>query len=913
MAGVGRFGRRRFIGAGAAGLGLSTLGLGGYRALPGAAQDMQPIPGTTRFAEPPVRASRNGLLETTFEALPDISEGLGKMSYEGSIPGPTLRVQPGDRLKIRLINNLGGRDTNLHTHGMHVSPNGNSDNIFLHVPDNDAFDYEYAIPDNHPAGLYWYHPHVHGNSSDQVGGGLAGAIIIEGGLDDVPGIRELTERLLILQGPFVGMGEAQYWLNGQPNPVLPMRPGETQRWRILNASANAFYNLVLDGHQFHWIASDGTPLSRLATVDRLLMGPGERAEVLIQASAEGVYELRSEAWGEQAQAQPDITVATMVVAGMAETPAPLPDALLPLTDLSDVPIARRREITFQMQAVDPVFSIDGHAFDPDRTDQTVELDTVEEWVVRNDSDEWHPFHIHVNDYQVMSINGQPQPLRYDDTTALPPHGEVVIRIPFRDFTGRFVYHCHILVHEDFGMMAVVEVVDPGEMTSGDGVTVVATGLSSPRGMAWEDTGALLVAQSGTGDSATSTGAAASLVRIDGGCPVPVASGLPSTMDPFRDVMGPEDVAIVNGQVFVLQGATGALEEMDPATPNGVYVAEADGSLRLVADLTTWVLENPVAFTPDHTNALGEPIRMQAGDQGLWVLEANRGELLWVELDGQVTRVADLSENHPVWTALTVAPDGSVLAGSLTPNPHTDASAKVVRITADGAVSDVWTGLTTVTGLAFGPDGELYALEMATGNSSRSGMPAGTGRVVRQTGPDSHEVVITGLEYPIALELGPDGGLYAALPAYGPNAGAGAIIRIDLDHPRPMAFDPAMLTGARCPGAAVYQPPRPNDTAGPLTDGHDHAASPVAADPARTKPVSIKDLAYDPSPLQIEAGMTVIWTNNDQVPHTATANDGSFDTGTIGPGESASVTFMTPGTFTYVCLYHPSMNGAIEVS
>jgi plastocyanin len=282
----------------------------------------------------------------------------------------------------------------------------------------------------------------------------------------------------------------------------------------------------------------------------------------------------------------------------------------------------------------------------------------------------------------------------------------------------------------------------------------------------------------------------------------------------------------------------------------------------------------------------------------------------VDLDGQVSRIADLSEHHPVWTALTVAPDGSVLAGTLTPNPHADYSARVVRITSDGDVSDVWTGLTTVTGLAHGPDGELYALEMATGNSSKSGMVAGTGRVVRQTGPDSHEVVITGLEYPIALELGPDGGLYVALPSYGPNAGAGAIIRIDLDHPRPMAFDADMLTGARCPGAEIYQPPQPNETAGPLAEEHDHGATPVAG-PGEA--VSIHDIAYDPTPLQIAVGTTVTWTNNDPVPHTATAIDGSFDTGTIGPGESASVTFTTPGSIAYVCLYHPNMQGTIEVS
>ena len=180
--------------------------------------------------------------------------------------------------------------------------------------------------------------------------------------------------------------------------------------------------------------------------------------------------------------------------------------------------------------------------------------------------------------------------------------------------------------------------------------------------------------------------------------------------------------------------------------------------------------------------------MTAGDDGFWVLEANRGELLWVALDGQVTRIVDLSANHPVWSALTVAPDGGVYAGTLTPAPHTEGTARVVHIAPDGQVTDVWTVLTTVTGLAVGPDGSLYALEMATDISPDGNMRPGTGRLVRQTGLDSYEEVVTGLEYPIDLELGPDGALYVALPAYGANDQAGAIIRVDLDHPRPMVMD-----------------------------------------------------------------------------------------------------------------------------
>lgn len=917
--------RRALLGT--AGLGLSSLGLGtlgiwrdsarAQESTP-AAVPSQSILGTTQYVEPPQRVSRNGLLRTSLNALPDLSAGLGKMSYEGSIPGPTLRVRPGDLLEIRLINNLGGRDTNLHVHGMHVSPEGNSDNIFIHVGNNEVFDYAYQIPENHPSGLYWYHPHVHGSSHEQVQGGLAGAIIVEGEFDDLPGFAGWTERLLVLQGPFFGPDGLQYWVNGQRNPVIPIGPGETQRWRILNASSDAFYNLTLDGHQLHWISSDGIPLPRLTTIDQIVLAPGERATMLIQGGPSGVYALHSLPWGDRGQAQPDFPLATVLVEGREQEAATLPTDLIALPDLSDAPIARQRVITFQEQAFEPIFAIDGQGFDPDRVDQTVELDTIEEWVLRNESPEWHPFHIHVNDYQVMSINGEPQALRYEDTTPIPPQGEIVIRIPFLDFTGKTVYHCHILTHEDFGMMAVVDVVAPAGSAAADGgITMVASGLHSPRGMTWDDTGVLFVAQAGTGDTATSTGPAASLVRIEGGCPVEVAGGLPSSFDPFRDVLGPSDVVILEGRIYVLQCATGLLQDMDPATPNGIYVVEDDGTFTLVADLTAWIVANPTALTPGDYNDLGEPYRMVASDDGFWVLEANRGELLSVTLEGEVTRIADLSAAHPVWTALVAAPDGGVYAGTLTPAPHTEGTARVVHITADGQVSDVWTVLTTVTGLAIGPDGSLYALEMATGIGSDGNMRPGTGRLLRQTGLDSYEEVVTGLEYPIDLELGPDDALYVALPAYGANDQAGAIIRVDLDHPRPIAMDNGMLAGATCPEATVYVPPSADTPPESLAEGHDHGeATPVTAPAtpgAGALSVLIKDFIYDPATLEIAAGTTVTWVNEDPVPHTASAFDGSFNTGNIAANESVSLDFTTAGTFDYVCLYHPTMTGTVIVS
>ena len=140
----------------------------------------------------------------------------------------------------------------------------------------------------------------------------------------------------------------------------------------------------------------------------------------------------------------------------------LPTTLFPFEDLRQAAVDRTREIVFS-QTLDPfVPMIDGHSFDHDRVDQRVNLGATEEWVLRNISSDTHPFHIHVNDYQVVSINGEPvDAYSWEDTTPIPAFGEIVIRTRFLDFTGKYVYHCHILSHEDLDMMGIVEVVDDG--------------------------------------------------------------------------------------------------------------------------------------------------------------------------------------------------------------------------------------------------------------------------------------------------------------------------------------------------------------------------------------------------------------------------------------------------------------------
>ncbi|MGD9891067.1 MAG: multicopper oxidase family protein [Dehalococcoidia bacterium] len=466
------------------------------------------------LTQPEVRTSRDGLLDTTLTTSVQPVAVAGRTAimstYEGSVPGPTLRVRPGDRLRINLVNNLEQLpdglppsnpflctvpdrmrndpdpettcDTNLHTHGFHVSPSGNSDNIFVRIKAGESFQYEYQIPDNHPSGVYAYHPHLHGTSHIQSFAGLGGAIIVEGDLDRLPGVAGVPERLMVLQatqftrdggsvrdfgdGPAMTGGDGTQQrsylrlVNGQLNPTMTIRPGETQRWRIINLTPNVTYRLHLDGHQLHQIAKDGTTLAAPWTRDEIVMSPGERVEVLIQAGAAGSYALRTLPIATGFTTQVDAALATLVSTGEAMTPQPLPTTLMPFDDLSNARIDGRRQVTFQIKP--PIggflgaFQVSGQDFDGARDDHVVRLNTTEEWTIRNSSTVWHPFHIHINHYQVVAINGHPVPVRsWEDTTPVPPFGDITIRTRFLDFPGRWVFHCHILVHEDNGMMQTV--------------------------------------------------------------------------------------------------------------------------------------------------------------------------------------------------------------------------------------------------------------------------------------------------------------------------------------------------------------------------------------------------------------------------------------------------------------------------
>jgi hypothetical protein len=261
--------------------------------------------------------------------------------------------------------------------------------------------------------------------------------------------------------------------------------------------------------------------------------------------------------------------------------------------------------------------------------------------------------------------------------------------------------------------------------------------------------------------------------------------------------GPSAVAFLDGQLYVLQDGS-YMDDDAPTVPNGVYAVNPDGTFTLVADISSWIVANPVANIPYDYSGAGETFNMVAGDSFLWVLESNSGQLLKVTSTGEITRVADLSAGHLVPAGLALSPNG-VFVGYLTAIPYPDGASKVVEITPEGTVTDVWTGLTAITALAVDAEGTLFALELATDNLDVAPyLQPGTGKVVRQTGPATSADVLTGLDYPVAMAFSPDGALHIALPAFSPDNEPGAIIRLDPTAPTPITFDPTILADSPCP-------------------------------------------------------------------------------------------------------------------
>ncbi|MEO2125409.1 MAG: multicopper oxidase family protein [Acidimicrobiales bacterium] len=473
--------RRKFLilGAGAV-VGASAFPLLGC----GSDEEVAPLGAAlgsaSTFLTPTEIISTDGVLETSLiMAAAMVPFGDGERwayTYNGATPGPTLRVRPGDLMRIRVVNQLGS-PTNLHTHGLYVSPEGNSDNVFVSIAPGEEFLFEIQLPENHRGGTYWYHPHRHGYVAEQVSAGLAGMIIVEGDYDSDPVLAAATERIMVLSDPAIGqdngivsvsmmdrmMGREGdlVTINGVHQPVMAAETGSLERWRLVNASSSRFYNLALVGAPTVLAGNDGGLMETPQQIDSLLLAPGERAELLVAANEPGTIVLQTTHYDRGgmggmggSDSNEPIDLLALEVTGLTK------EAAMP-TRIEKAAIAKPRAFTGQrtleLNMSGMSLTIDGKIFDHERVDQHLTLGDVEEWTITNPSTMDHPFHIHIWQFQVTDASDQRliSP-GLKDTVVVPAGGWVKFVLHITGFTGKAVYHCHILDHEDQGMMGIFE-------------------------------------------------------------------------------------------------------------------------------------------------------------------------------------------------------------------------------------------------------------------------------------------------------------------------------------------------------------------------------------------------------------------------------------------------------------------------
>jgi FtsP/CotA-like multicopper oxidase with cupredoxin domain len=473
------------------------------------------------LVEPPVVRSDHGVAQLTLTAVEDSKTGLPAFSYDGNLVPPTIRVSPGDHIKIHYVNDLPvpvhenyTNFTNLHFHGMKTSPMPPGDDVIdIMIAPGQSFDYDVSIPKNESPGLYWYHPHMHGESNRQVSGGMSGLIVVDGIERYYPVVAHVPEQLLILRDHYepgypvpasrrragrrtntssgapppicYGSGSEDLTLNQADRPTIAIRPGETQFWRFANASANTFVDLRVDGAKLAVIARDGEPITYRdgskgsgVLYENYLVPPAGRVEFLVTGPNVANATLRSlcvntgtgDIMPERVLAYLDPTQSSGFP--LENGPSDLVPTRKPPVDIESLPIANRKTIVFTENQSAGLYYINGKLYDPTApATYFAKAGTVELWTVVNKTSEVHAFHIHQIHFLVLDAtkNGQKLPEDYRDTVLVPfatvdAHNNLVagktqLLMDFTDpiIRGTFVFHCHILEHEDGGMMQKITV------------------------------------------------------------------------------------------------------------------------------------------------------------------------------------------------------------------------------------------------------------------------------------------------------------------------------------------------------------------------------------------------------------------------------------------------------------------------
>jgi suppressor of ftsI len=451
----------------------------------------------------------------TLVATYDSTVGHNAFAYNGDTVPPVIRVMPGGVIKLHYVNNLPFQSdemcatgrctnvTNLHFHGLHVSPRNPQDDVLtMMAMPGQALDYKVEVPFYAAPGLYWYHTHPHGESARQDLDGMSGAIIVEGIDQYYPQIRDMRERVLILRDQDLEHREAGlrermlrrmevtsspcgtateqkreriFTLNGAIRPRIPIDPGERQFWRIVNASPDLYADLQLSGGQFEIVALDGMPLSyhdpRRSTrkVDHVFLPPAGRVEAIVigpPSGSGGTLSTRCVDTGPDGDANP-----AMVIADVGA-----PADLSPIRTVVDSsgPLAHDRvgkTLVRELEAGQPDFTvtftedkngfyINGKKFSmQDEPLVRVRVGGLQHWRIVNSTREIHPFHIHQVHFLAYAENSkQSTSQEWLDTVNVPYGGSVDLIMDFTDplIRGMSLFHCHLLTHEDKGMMAKIQ-------------------------------------------------------------------------------------------------------------------------------------------------------------------------------------------------------------------------------------------------------------------------------------------------------------------------------------------------------------------------------------------------------------------------------------------------------------------------
>jgi FtsP/CotA-like multicopper oxidase with cupredoxin domain len=584
------------------------------------------------FPQPRVLRSSNGVLSLTLRAKITTNNILGPATestttsaatgeasnsivvgtitgptYNGKLTGPTLVLKAGDTLKIKLINDFPANPpvtrtgmyphapytTNFHSHGLEVSPQGDSDDVLRKMYPGTANKVVIKIPAYHHAGTFWYHPHVHGAVTYQLMGGMAGMLIVRGGpgtVDAVPEVKAAKQIVMDFQvlhstsanqvayvnptatqlGSITAMAADGVWsaylapsntyfiTNGVINPTLHMRPGEVQRWRMLNAGSGETLLVALQGHALNVLMNDGINVPNLLTLapgTPYVMGAGQRVDMMVKASqTPGTYLLQCLAPTTSASVSPQgidpaprnsrisgdfptptypITLATIVVDGKPDNMAlptedlPPPTGLPSVTTMTTTTPNAIRHVAFELcgdnggmtpagarlpscgwyaakydadywggipfSSLNMIRDADdtGVPSEPPNPDEPLVdfqkeglfddnvplfddmiVNNYEQWTVVNKSFSDHVFHIHQNPFLVTQINGISLPVpEWHDSIVVPAatggrpitnpdvtFGSITFVTHFDPITvGAFVMHCHVLQHEDVGMMQRVDI------------------------------------------------------------------------------------------------------------------------------------------------------------------------------------------------------------------------------------------------------------------------------------------------------------------------------------------------------------------------------------------------------------------------------------------------------------------------